>query len=187
MKTRPGHIQPRKRFFIGCEGESEQSYVQVLQGLCDDAGLQVHLLGELLGGGDALKRLETAERRLPHLIRRGNFEAKFALLDSDQLRLSAENAAKASALAQKLGITVIWQRPCHEGLLAKHFVGANKQPHTAGDAMAHLHEYWPEYEKAMTARKIASRIDLAATKQAAGQIVGLRDLLIAVGLILLPD
>lgn len=183
MKVRIGHIPPRTRFFVGCEGESEQSYVQVLQGLCDDAGLHVHLLTELLGAGDALKRLETAERRLPHLIKRGRFEAKFALLDTDQLRLSAENAAQASALAQKLGITVIWQRPCHEGLLAKHFVGANKQPQTAGDAMVHLHEFWPEYEKAMTAQKVASRIDLAAARQGAAQIAGLRSLLITIGLI----
>lgn len=182
MKTRLGRIPLRKRFFIGCEGESEQSYVQVLQRLCDDAGLHVHLLAELLGAGDALKRLETAERRLPHLIGRGHFEAKFALLDSDQLRLSAQNAAKASALAHRLGITIIWQEPCHEGLLAKHFVGANKQPHTADDAMALLHAYWPEYEKAMPAQKVASRIDLAAVRLGATQIAGLQSLLVAIGL-----
>ncbi|WKL56123.1 hypothetical protein Q1W73_10470 [Asticcacaulis sp. ZE23SCel15] len=184
MKTRRGHIPPRKRFFVGCEGESEQSYVQVLQRLCDDAGLHVHLHAELLGGGDALKRLETAERKLPRLLQRSQFEAKFALLDTDQLSLSVENASKAAALEQKLGITVIWQKPCHEGLLAKHFVGANKQPLTANDAMAHLHEFWPEYQKAMTAQKVASRIDLAAAHQAAAQIKELRNLLICIGLIL---
>ena len=183
MKTRIGRIPPRKRFFIGCEGESEQSYVHVVQQLCNDAGLHVHLLGELLGAGDALKRLETAERRLPHLVRRGPFEAKFALLDTDQRRLKPENATKADALAQKLGITVIWQRPCHEGLLVKHFVGAIKQPQTADNAMEYLQEYWPEYDKAQTAIKLRTRIDLAAVKQGGAHIPQLQSLLAAIGLV----
>ncbi len=183
MKTRPGHITPRRRYFVGCEGESEQSYVQVLQGLCDEAGLHVHLLGELLPGGDALSRMEAASRRLPRLLQRGAISGRFALLDTDQRRLIPERADQADRLARKLRVTVIWQRPCHEGLLAKHFAGANRQPQTADDALAYLRTFWPDYLKAMTAMKVKTRIDLLAVQQGAAQIPELRQLLAAIGLL----
>ncbi|MBW8882249.1 MAG: hypothetical protein JF615_12750 [Asticcacaulis sp.] len=183
MKTRRGHIQPRKRYFVGCEGESEQSYVRFLQEICDDRGLHVHLLGELLDGGDALARLEAAERRLPHLETRGVFSARFALLDTDQRRLSPDRAVQADRLAARLSVNVIWQRPCHEALLAKHFVGAHRQPQTADEALAYLQEFWPDYHKAMTAIKVSDQIDLAAAIRCGDHVPELRQLLARIGLI----
>lgn|GEM_PF-2814786 len=36
-------VARRRRYFIGCEGESEQGYVALLQRFANEAGLAVHL------------------------------------------------------------------------------------------------------------------------------------------------
>ena len=185
MRTRRGHIQPRIRYFVGCEGESEQSYVQVLQRLCDTQGRHVHLNAEPLRGGDALARLEIIERQMQRYERRGTFAAKFALLDADQRVLAPERAAQADRLAASLGVTVIWQQPCHEALLASHFANAHRNPGSAEDALQYLQSLWPEYRKAMTARQVSQRIDFDGITRASGQNPELGRMLSAIGLV--PD
>lgn len=116
------------------------------------------------------------------LERRGAFEAKLALLDTDQRILIPERAAQADRLADRLGITVIWQEPCHEGLLAKHFQGGTRRPQTAEDALSYLQDFWPSYTKAQTALRIRPYIDLDGVRLAGSRIARFHDLLRTIGL-----
>jgi hypothetical protein len=61
VTARRARIPPRRRFFLGCEGESEQSYGALLQIVADESlQLRIHLDLQLLGGGDPLAIVEAA-------------------------------------------------------------------------------------------------------------------------------
>lgn len=96
--------------------------------------------------------------------------------------LAFSRAAQADRLADRLGITVIWQEPCHEGLLAKHFQGGTRRPQTAEDALSYLQDFWPSYTKAQTALRIRPYIDLDGVRLAGSRIARFHDLLRTIGL-----
>ena len=77
-------ILQRKRVFVGCEGESERSYVAVLQKLLGP-GAGYHLVGEVLSGGDPLAILESAKKALRKdaVSGRAAFVGRFVMLDDD--------------------------------------------------------------------------------------------------------
>jgi len=75
MKNR-SPIRRRSRIFLGCEGESEQSYGAFLQRLADERGLMVHILSaNLRPAGDPLALAEKASRVHPEQ----SFHAAFAV------------------------------------------------------------------------------------------------------------
>lgn len=86
MTARRARIPPRRRFFLGCEGESEQSYGALLQIIADESlQLRVHLDLQLLGGGDPLAIVEAAvEKARERAQKRGRFVRRAVLLDSDR-------------------------------------------------------------------------------------------------------
>jgi hypothetical protein len=75
VTARRARIPPRRRFFLGCEGESEQSYGALLQIVADESlQLRIHLDLQLLGGGDPLAIVEAAVEKARERARnRGRF------------------------------------------------------------------------------------------------------------------
>jgi hypothetical protein len=158
----------RRRVFVGCEGESEQSYVAVVQRLLDP-GAALHLVARVLNGGDPLAIVESALKaiRAENAKGREPFARRFVFLDSDLRRLKPERDARCLALAAKEGITLVWQAPCHEATLLRHLEGCEtRRPATTAASMESLKRAWPEYKKGMAAQDLESRIDLEALRRA---------------------
>lgn len=176
MKRR---IPQRRRIFTGCEGESERGYVRLLSRLIDERHRLVHLDAVLLGGGDPLAIVETAGRRLQSSASRGNpYVARVVFLDADKRNLVPARTTRAIELAAHLRIQMIWQEPCHEGLLLRHLPNCEQlRPPTTQRAMMELQNRWPEYEKAMPAVRLATRIDREAVLRAANVHEALRSFL----------
>ena len=184
MSRRRPTILQRKPIFIGCEGESEQGYAGFLQDLINDADLPVHLVAEVLRAGDPLTRIELAVKKLDRARRtRVDITDRFVFLDTDQLALSADRANRARQLAAANNITVIWQEPCFEAVLLRHFAGkTGHRPITNPATEAVLRHEWPQYEKPMSRAELARKIDQAAVMRAAGVEENLAALLRCIGL-----
>jgi len=184
MKTRRPFIPQRKPIFIGCEGESEQGYAGFLQDLIFGADLHVHLNIELLKAGDPLARIELAIRKLAQLRKtRGTFVDKFVLLDTDQLALSADRAHRAREIASANHIKIIWQEPCFEAVLLRHFAGkTTHRPPTNQATQNAIRQEWPQYQKPMSRAELARKIDREAVTRAASVENDLMALLRCIGL-----
>ncbi len=177
-------IPQRKPIFIGCEGESEQGYAGFVQDLIHEAGLHVHRNIEVLRAGDPLARIELAIRKLAQLHKtRGAFTDGFVFLDTDQLALSADRAIRVRQLADQNNIRVVWQEPCFEAVLLRHFVGrATHRPPTNQATQVAIRQEWPQYEKPMSRVELARAIDRDAVARAAGVEDDLMNLLRCIGL-----
>lgn len=181
-------IQLRARIYLGCEGQSEQSYGARLGQIADGVGLHLHFDNDVLGGGDPLAIVELAIRRIAQKeARRGRFVHRAVLLDRDRLGLSPERDRQIAPLAQRNDLLLIWQSPCHEGFLLRHFDGHETTNPTANElALQALRRVWPEYRKGMPALELAMRIDLSAIKRAASVEADFRSFLRRIGLVRLP-
>jgi hypothetical protein len=169
---RPRRLVPqRRRVFLGCEGESEQSYGALLARLVEARHRQLFLDAVLLrpGGGDPLALVERAVREVQQRSdRRGGYVARAVLLDSDRRGAAPERDAQALALAARHALRLIWQEPCHEAFLLRHLEGhARARPPDARRALADLARHWPEYRKGLPAAGLASRVDEAGVLRAA--------------------
>ena len=155
-------IKPRRRVFVGCEGESERSYVALLRLLPSIKRLHVHLDPVVLnpGSGDPAKLIERAAQRLQECTRQhGKYIARAVLLDSDTRGRAPDREERAFAIAKKLRMTLIWQEPCHEALLLRHLDGCDRSlPATSEQAMRELQSHWPEYRKGLPASDLARRL-----------------------------
>jgi hypothetical protein len=171
MTSRRAIIPQRTPVFLGCEGESEQAYGQVLNDLIREANRPVHLEVVNLnpGAGDPIARLRKAGQEIVRRRqRRSEFRLQVALMDSDQVEADGRRRQQAERCAQDLGIRIIWQEPCHEAMLLRHLDGfAQSRPPTSGAAGTLLKAAWPDYRKPMTRIQLARRIDLEAVKRAA--------------------
>jgi hypothetical protein len=180
MGTRP----PRRRFFLGCEGQSERSYGALLQRLADEIPqLHIHIELHDLRGGDPLAIVQAAITRLAWQIRsRGAFEASALLLDADRRGQEPERDARIEPLAQQNSLLLVWQRPCHEALLLHHLPNCQGlAPQNSSAAHFHLRRVWSVYQKPMSARQLRARIGLAELVQAATVESELADLLRLLG------
>jgi hypothetical protein len=171
MTGRRSTIIQRKPVFVGCEGESEQAYGQVLNDLLREPDRHFHLEVVNLspGAGDPISRLRKAEQEIARRrLRRSEFRLRVALLDSDQVDRAPELRQQADRHARNLGIRIIWQEPCHEAFLLRHLDGfAQQRPPTCVAANAKLKDAWPDYRKPMTKIQLARRIDIDAVRRAA--------------------
>ena len=186
MRRRP-YIQPKKPVFLGCEGESEAAYGQLLIDLLRWAFVPIYLQVEVLapGAGDPLARVQ---RTLDLITRREKqrvkFRSKAILMDYDQAQDAPERLVEARRLAREAGISLIWQNPCHEALLLRHMPNCSgNKPPICSVALQALVRLWPEYRKPMARTQLASRIDLAAVQQAAIVEPRLRAFLQEIGLL----
>jgi hypothetical protein len=156
-------IQQRTRIYLGCEGPSEQSYGKRLNEIADAAGLSLALDCNILqpGGGDPLALIQLAARRIRQKTgKRGAFAQCAVLLDKDKLGQVRDRDRQISALASKHKLWLIWQNPCHEAFLLRHFPNqATKQPQTSELAGQALKKIWPAYRKGLPASDLAAMID----------------------------
>jgi len=158
---------PRARYFVGCEGESEQGYAALLQRLADQAGLWIHLDALVLqpGGGDPCAIIELAADRARRRERQHGraYAHRIVLLDADKRGLQPDRDARGLNAAAAAGLTLIWQEPCHEALLLRHLEQCSQlRPPLSADALQQLTNRWPGYQKPMSAAKLAERIDTHA-------------------------
>jgi len=178
MAQRRPTIPQRRRIFLGCEGESERSYMELLRRIVEQRHRKVHLDAVLLGGGDPLKMVETAAVQHRRRVGRGQYVYRAILLDADKLGQARERDERADRLAAKEGFELIWQEPCHEAFLMLHLAdGTVSRPQTTMDANRALRRLWPTYEKPLPATRLAERIDRPAVIRARAIHAGLRILL----------
>ena len=142
---RPGAVR-RLRVFLGCEGQSEQGYGKRLEALLNEPRKRFHFDTALLqpGAGDAsvLIRVALAKMRREE-ARYGAYDHRAILLDSDTRDVAPDRMIHAIAEAGQGGVLLIWQDPCHEALLLRHFEGnQTKRPRTARQANAALLRIW---------------------------------------------
>ena len=174
----------RRRFFLGCEGQSEHSYGTLLQHLADSVPLHIHIELHDLRGGDPLAIVESAIARLVRQIRtRGSFVARALLLDDDQLGQNPARDAQIQPLVIEHRLLLVWQRPCHEALLLRHLPGCESlRPQNSLAANLHLSRYWQDYKKPMSANRLLEKIGLAELASAASVEPDLAILLTLLGL-----
>lgn len=129
MRRRP-LIPQRRLIFIGCEGESEAGYARGLEDLANQAGSHMALQVAVLDKGHALARIESAKRKVLKLrqSRQLRFEARFLMLDTDEFETRPAGLARANRVAKQNGFQVIWQEPCFEALLLRHFRDSRPPP-----------------------------------------------------------
>jgi hypothetical protein len=187
MSRRRPYILPKRSIFVGCEGKSECSYVGLLQDLIRAMNLSIHLhiedLG--LGAGDPLAKIQLAIRKLEHLRKTRTMPAeRFVMMDSDKADEKPERLNQLKILTTKYNIKVIWQNPCFEALLLRHFVAkSTSRPPNTREAERALKREWPEYEKPMARSELSMKIDLDSVLRAASTELELKDMLFCFGII----
>jgi hypothetical protein len=159
MRRRGISISPRAVVFLGCEGESEQAYAQLLNDEIRHRDLPFHIQAELLspGAGDPISRVRRAVKMIKHA---GNdFCHRAILMDLDQIENDSARISEVCSLAQSNTISIIWQKPCHEAFLLNHFAGhEHRAPATSPISLNYLLKIWPEYRKPMTRFELSKRI-----------------------------
>lgn len=177
-------VRARRSVFLGCEGESEQAYCQVLSDVLRPLIPRVHLAPELIGegAGDPLAKIRKAIKKIEaHESKRPGFMRKAVLIDAD-LAESADAKFPAEQLAGQHGIRIIWQAPCHEAFLLRHLPGCETlRPPSSALAKAALMAKWPAYDKPMSRMKLALQIDLDCFSRAMRVEADLQDFLIDIG------
>lgn len=179
---RRSRIEPRRIIFIGVEGPSERSFVQLLARCCDDAELHLHLEAKPATGGDTLAIVEEANRRLERHPARKEIKTRIVLLDRDRLEQDLKAGRDARAFASKRKIEIVFQEPNLEGLLLRLHPGQEHRRVSTHDALAELRKVWPEYRKPPTAYQLRQRFAVSDLRRAARHDRELRKLLIAIGL-----
>jgi len=170
MAYRKQHF-PRKRFFVGCEGQSEQGYAQLLQNFADEIGLHVHIETKILSGcGDplALVKRAIAEIKLGLQKPKSNYVERFLLFDTDRLNVDHAKDSSMHQLAKVHGLVLVRQNVCFESVLLRHFDGhENDEPATSDDALSRLKKVVPHYRKGMSAIDLEKLIKLADVRKMA--------------------
>lgn len=159
MKSSSKQFQ-RKRILVGCEGESEKSYITALSRLLDEKHKKIHLDPVCLDGGDFLYLVERCEEHLVKVARnRDSYQLKMLLLDTDRLGQNVKRDDAAKKKAASLSLSLIWQNPCHEALLLNHFSGFEKYaPKGVQDARTKLRSQWTSYTKGLPARTLLQKL-----------------------------
>lgn len=183
---RPVIVQ-RRRVFLGCEGQSEQSYGKRLEALLNDPAPRFHIDTVLLqpGAGDPPALIMAAlDAMCRKEEQRGAYDHRAILLDADKRGVAPDRAKQAEAAAREQNVLLAWQELCHEALLLRHLAdGHTRRPQTADDAHAALLRLWSAYRKPMSAASLSTHIDRAAILRAVVVEAGLHDFLRRIGFI----
>ena len=166
MRRRPV-VPPRRAFFIGVEGRSDEAFIALLQWCCDQEGLHVHLSASAAGGGGSLAVIEDAGRALVRSSSRRQFADRLVLLDADRIEQDLREGDDASVAAGRYGLRLVYLRPNLEGLLFRLHSGRERSRVTARHALQELQKLWPEYRKPPTADALTKRFMPDDLKRAA--------------------
>lgn len=172
MKRRNAHIPVRKPVFLGCEGESEQAYGQFLNDIVRQKELPFHIEVVNLnpGAGDPLARVKKAVQEITRRNqRRAEFQYRALLMDDDQIAGDHQRRQQVHALAAQNNISIIWQTPCHEAFLLRHFEGRlTASPPDSATSQANLLQVWPGYAKPMSRLEVSRNIYLEGVQRVSG-------------------
>jgi len=168
-RSRRPQIPQRTRIFIGCEGDSERSYVRLLQDFADECeNLHIHFDAHLLqpGAGDPLELIRRANERLRHGERHGPYTERAALIDQQGFGQNHRRDQQCRHLARQLSIDLILQNPDHEALLLHHLPGCQTRRPPQGQSLVALRAEWPDYRKGRSHLWLSERLDLIALQRA---------------------
>lgn len=163
-------IPRRKRFFIGCEGESEQGYAALLKIFADDIGLAIHIEAKVISGaGDPLALAEKASAMIKQgeLGSKPAYVDKFLQFDTDCIGDNPVRDEKMLQVACDANLTLIHQNICFESFLLRHFIGhENDRPATSAKALTRLKVVFPDYKKGMSGQDLYKQIRLEDVQRA---------------------
>lgn len=175
-------MKPRKRIYVGCEGESKRSYVRWLQSRLDEFGLHLHLDTFVAGGGDPLAVVEACVSECKRRERQfGRYKKRAILLDSDKIGLTQDRDVKIGPLIQAATIQSIFQVFEHEALLLRHFEGQHRKRPAKGRSLVALRKVWPTYQKPADAQSLGKFISVDGLKSAMQSETELRTFLLGIG------
>jgi len=165
------------------EGKSEQGYGRWLNKIARTHKLPFHFNAEGLKGGDPLDLLQKAIEKMKNLTRsRESFKHVALLLDSDLRGQNPERDEQAIRTAAQHNIHLIWQLPCHEAFLLRHFIGKqNKKPRNHHVAKRQLEAEWHGYEKGQDAVAYGKKLTLDHLSRARAVETDLNDFLVLIG------
>lgn len=150
-------IPKRSPYFIGCEGDGDQSYVLWLQMLADETGLHISLDARNLGGGGYKSMLNAAVKKKAD----GKYIASFMIVDADRAGRDGEwTVTELRTKAAIHNIQVCLHRPSLEGLFWRMFPGNETSIPNANNAEALLKKVWTNYSKPMNARELKRQFNL---------------------------
>lgn len=178
-------IERRKRFFLGCEGESERAYGSLIQRISDEENLHVFLDMVILKGGSPRSIVEQAVRYAGiRSSTHGPYFGKAVILDSDKLAESPNGTlGDLETLARSRKMLLVWQRPCHEAFLLRHLEGCESMdPADSREAMKMLRKRWHQYARPMQVSDLNERIGNRDLLRAARVEGSLKDFLEMLGL-----
>jgi len=165
------------------EGLSEQGYGRWLNHLAKTHGVPVHIRSEKLRGSDPLDLVSQAIEKHT-IIRRslGKYKLRALLLDADLRGQNPERDAIAIKTATQKTLHLIWQAPCHEAFLLRHFPGKHMdQPATLKDAFSRLRRVWPGYDKGLNATHYGKVLTLDHLLRGRAVEAGLDEFLVRIG------
>ena len=181
---RPGRVQRRRVVFIGIEGKSDRAFARSLGGVCEDAGLHLHLDVRPASGGDSVAVVEKTGRRLKRHPDPRSISERLVLLDSDRIEADKAAGRDARVMARELGLEVVLMTPNLEGPLCRLHDGRETRAIAPGNTERHLRALWPGYHKgSLRADQLQRRFTLADLGRAARFDEELRKLLGILGLI----
>ncbi len=169
--ARQPRIPRRRRFFVGCEGESEQGYAAMLQEFANQTGLAIHLDTKVMSkAGDPLALVERAAAAIPQGERGAKppYLERFLLLDTDLIGQNPDRDTRMLQIAEQSKLVLVRQDCCFEAFLLRHFDGhENDKPPTATVALDRLMDIWPQYRKGTPAQELAKHLTLENVQKAA--------------------
>ena len=135
-------VRRRKRLFVGCEGESEQGYVSLLQRFADERGNAVQVDGKVIThAGDPLAKIKRAIQIAAHNQRGSKpaYSSRFIMLDTDLMGQNRPRDAEIPDLAAQHKFILLKQNCCFEAFLLRHIAGHyDDEPPTAALAETRL-------------------------------------------------
>lgn len=184
-------VPRRRRLFVGCEGESEQGYVALLQRFAEERGASVHADAKVIPrAGDPLALVSRAID-LAAQGERGSkpaYSVRFLLLDTDLLGQNPDRDAQIPGLVARHGLVLVKQSCCFEASLLRHIDGhENDDPPNAAIALTRLRHAWPDYKKGLPAQELQRRISLEDVQRAAQNPLNAEFLALINALGLSPD
>lgn len=169
--ARKQKIPRRKRFFIGCEGESEQGYAALMQTFANELELPIHIVSKVMPrAGDPLAMAERAVAVMAQDARGSKpaFVGRFLLFDTDLIGQNPARDQKMRSVAASSKLTLIRQDICFESFLLRHFDGHEAdRPASAANALVRVRVNWPGYRKGASAQDLAQFIQLGDARKAA--------------------
>ena len=166
MVRRRSVRRPRKRVFVGTEGQSEAAFSAFLEMLCNENNLNLHL--EIDGGsGDAtISMFKESLKRRKIGKGDGTYVASLCIMDRHEFDHDARRQ-EIRTQTNTEDLDLILLAPNFEGLLLRFFAGNETRQFSAGIAKTELLKLWPDYQKPPLAKELKERFSLADLCRAA--------------------